>query len=61
MALATNSYTSIPLLSDKTIKPYVGAGINYTFFYSSKPGDVTHVDYKNNAGFALQGHRLHDQ
>lgn len=30
----------------KTIKPYVGAGINYTFFYSSKPGDVTHVDYK---------------
>ncbi|WJJ99107.1 OmpW/AlkL family protein [Elizabethkingia anophelis] len=39
----------------KTIKPYVGAGINYTFFYSSKPGDVTHVDYKNNAGIALQG------
>ncbi|ATL44852.1 outer membrane beta-barrel protein [Elizabethkingia sp. HX WHF] len=39
----------------KKIKPYVGAGINYTFFYSSKPGDVTHVDYKNNAGFALQG------
>lgn len=46
MAATSNSYTPIPLLSNKTIKPYVGAGINYTFFYSSKPGDVTHVDYK---------------
>ena len=36
-----------------TIRPYVGEGINYTFFYdhnSALPG----ITFKNNVGFALQ-------
>lgn len=35
------------------IRPYVGAGVNYTFFYdhnSALPG----ITFKNNLGFALQ-------
>ena len=39
----------------KSLKPYVGAGLNYTIFYGVKPGDVTDMDYKNKVGFALQG------
>ena len=38
-----------------TIKPYVGAGINYTFFLDEKAkGVFTGFDVKNTFGFALQ-------
>ncbi len=36
------------------VKPYVGAGVNYTFFYNADPGDVTSIDYENGFGVALQ-------
>ena len=39
----------------KSLKPYVGAGLNYTIFYGVKSGVVKDVEYKNNVGFALQG------
>ncbi|WP_299224239.1 OmpW family outer membrane protein [uncultured Psychroserpens sp.] len=35
-------------------KPYVGAGINYTIFYSADPGDLNAIDYENTVGFSLQ-------
>lgn len=35
-------------------KPYVGAGVNYTIFYSADPGDLDDIDYKNAVGFSLQ-------
>jgi outer membrane protein len=37
-------------------KPYVGAGVNYTFFLNQKPGGgvVTALDVKSSPGFALQ-------
>ncbi|MFZ3034623.1 MAG: OmpW family outer membrane protein [Parvibaculum sp.] len=36
--------------------PYVGAGLNYTFFYNEDApgGAVTSIDYKNDVGYALQ-------
>ena len=39
----------------KTLKPYLGAGLNYTIFYGVKSGDVKDVKYDNTLGFALQG------
>lgn len=37
------------------LKPYLGAGINYTIFYSVDEGPVADdVDYDNSVGFALQ-------
>lgn len=38
------------------ISPYVGAGINYTFFYNEKAGGgvARTVDYENSFGWALQ-------
>jgi outer membrane protein len=36
------------------IRPYVGAGINYTFFLDVDSGAVNDVDYENGFGFALQ-------
>lgn len=36
------------------IRPYVGAGINYTFFYNEDPGAVSTIDYDNGFGYALQ-------
>ena len=33
--------------------PYVGAGLNYTVFFDSDPGDTLDVNYKNDFGFAL--------
>ncbi|WP_417456473.1 OmpW/AlkL family protein [Kordiimonas sp.] len=36
------------------VKPYVGAGVNYTFFYNADPGDVASIDYENGFGVALQ-------
>ena len=37
-----------------TIRPYIGAGINYTIFYNEDPGAVVDVDYDNSVGWALQ-------
>ena len=37
--------------------PYIGAGLNYTFFYNEDSGNdpaVTSVSYDNNIGYALQ-------
>jgi outer membrane protein len=34
--------------------PYVGAGINYTFFYDSKPGQFNSVKYEDGFGYAFQ-------
>ena len=40
----------------KSLKPYVGAGLNYTIFYSVDEGSVVKgLDYDNAVGFALQG------
>ncbi len=37
------------------VKPYIGAGINYTLFYDVKPGNVVKdVEYDNALGFAFQ-------
>ncbi len=37
-------------------RPYVGAGINYTLFYSEKAGNtVQDISYDNAFGFAFQG------
>jgi outer membrane protein len=37
------------------LKPYLGAGINYTIFYGVNEGSVAdNVDYDNSVGFALQ-------
>lgn len=34
--------------------PYVGAGINYSFFYNEDPGAVASVEYEDGFGYALQ-------
>lgn len=34
--------------------PYVGAGLNYTFFYNVDHGDVSSLKYDNHIGYALQ-------
>ena len=40
----------------KNVRPYVGAGINYTIFYGADGGStVNDISYDNAAGFALQG------
>lgn len=41
---------------DNGFKPYVGAGVNYTFFvHEDAPGGtVTDIDYENRFGFAFQ-------
>lgn len=36
------------------IKPYVGAGINYTHFYNEKGGALSNVSYDDSVGPALQ-------
>jgi len=38
-----------------TVKPYLGAGINYTFFYGIDEGDVAAMDYEDAVGFSMQG------
>lgn len=35
-------------------RPYVGAGINYTFFYSAHSATLAPISFSNNFGFALQ-------
>ncbi|MEI9988837.1 MAG: OmpW family outer membrane protein [Rhizomicrobium sp.] len=37
-----------------SIRPYVGAGVNYTFFYSAHSAAYPPISFSNNAGFALQ-------
>jgi len=37
------------------VKPYLGAGINYTIFYGVDEGDVAGMDYENSVGFSFQG------
>lgn len=37
------------------IRPYIGAGVNYTFFYDNDPGDAVSVNYDNGFGLSLQG------
>lgn len=39
---------------ESQIRPYVGAGINYTIFYDDEPGDVNSISYEDSFGFALQ-------
>ena len=36
-------------------KPYLGAGVNYTFFYGIDEGDADDLEYENSVGFAVQG------
>ncbi len=37
-----------------TIRPYIGAGINYTIFYGGDSGDVDSIEYDDGFGWALQ-------
>lgn len=37
-----------------TIKPYIGAGVNYTVFYGVNSGGFASVKYKDSFGWALQ-------
>ena len=39
--------------SESRFLPYIGAGINYTFFYDDNPGDAVGISYKDDFGFAL--------
>jgi len=39
---------------DGKLRPYVGAGINYTFFYNADAGDLTSISYDDGFGYALQ-------
>jgi len=34
--------------------PYVGAGLNYTFFYNADSGAASSISYENHIGYALQ-------
>lgn len=36
------------------IKPYIGAGLNYTFFYGADPGSHKGISYDNSFGWAAQ-------
>jgi outer membrane protein len=36
------------------VKPYVGAGVNYTHFFNADGGALTNVDYDDSFGAALQ-------
>jgi len=40
---------------ESTIRPYVGAGVNYTVFYNEKVGkDINSIKYSDNFGYAVQ-------
>ena len=39
--------------SESRFLPYIGAGINYTFFYDDNPGDAVGISYKDDFGFAF--------
>jgi len=36
------------------VKPYVGAGLNYTMYFDEEPGSQTSLDFDNSFGVALQ-------
>lgn len=36
------------------VKPYVGAGVNYTIFYNEKSGDAHGISYSNEFGYGFQ-------
>lgn len=37
-----------------SIRPYIGAGVNYTLFFGGDDGDVVDIDYSDSFGFSLQ-------
>ncbi|MFZ2620494.1 MAG: OmpW family outer membrane protein [Alphaproteobacteria bacterium] len=39
---------------DSRVRPYAGAGVNYTVFYNENDGGVSSVEYENGFGTALQ-------
>ena len=39
--------------TESNFLPYIGAGINYTFFYDDNPGDAVGISYKDEVGFAF--------
>ncbi|MCC9620996.1 outer membrane beta-barrel protein [Thalassospira sp. MA62] len=41
-------------MPDSRFSPYVGAGINYTFFYDAKSGDFDSIKYDDGFGYAFQ-------
>ncbi len=42
-------------MPDQRFRPYLGAGLNYTFFYNEKAGtSIASIDYDNGLGYALQ-------
>ena len=41
-------------LATPKVDPYVGLGLNYTFFYDASPSTVSGINYANNAGLAMQ-------
>jgi outer membrane protein len=41
-------------MPDAFIRPYVGAGINYTVFFDGDSGVAADLDYDNNFGMAIQ-------
>ncbi|WP_417803393.1 OmpW/AlkL family protein [Thalassospira lucentensis] len=41
-------------MPDQRFSPYVGAGINYTFFYDAKRGDSQSISYDDGFGYAFQ-------
>lgn len=41
-------------LTQERFSPYLGAGLNYTFFFTDEDGDANNIDYDNSFGFALQ-------
>jgi outer membrane protein len=42
------------LIPGGKIRPYVGAGVNYTVFFDEDPGAANSIDYDNAFGLALQ-------
>lgn len=40
--------------SHEKLSPYVGFGVNYTFFYGATGGDAYQVSYDNGPGYAIQ-------
>ncbi len=39
---------------DGQLRPYIGAGINYTFFYNADAGALDNIGYDDGFGYALQ-------
>ena len=48
----TLQYHFLP--DSETFRPYVGAGINYTYFYNVDSGAANSIDYDDSFGYALQ-------